>query len=931
MIKFYQNRLREVIVVPTKLKNILVIAFLLSSVSLSAAIIKGTVIDARTGEQIIGATIVVQGTNQGAVTGLDGSFVLKSIQGNCTLVCSYLGYQKQEVSVENGEKRVAIKLDGASTELKTVEVVAHSDKTSDNSARKSEQLSSNVLNVVGAKAIELSPDMTVANVVQRVSGVTVERNNSGDGQYAILRGMDKRYNYTLVNGIKIPSPDNKNRFVPLDIFPAELLDRLEVTKSITPDMEGDAIGGAVNLVMKDAPSKLRLTFNLATGYNSLFFDRNFQSYDAGNLLQQSPYEKYGEGFRARMKDFPTSTVDLNGKKALPNLSGGFSIGNRFLDKKLGVILAGSFQNNYRGNNSLYFSSETASSDASNLPVLKDERNRHYSELQTRFGIHGKIDFRLSTQHKIQLYSAYMNLNNTQVRDEKKINLSYGYNPSAGDYNLSYSTRFKQNTQSILSNTLHGEHLLFGNVLSANWDVVYSKATNKTPDNTTVNTGSSVRSNVEGVIAAVNEDKRWEHNSDEDKAAYLKTTIAATKYVNVSVGGLYRDKERSNFFNEYTLTPYDPATGSTNLIKGVNWNNYTQIQYTVYNPYGSTGDPLNYNASEKIGAGYAQFQYEKGKWKVIAGVRLEHTDQGYNLIHPTDGVQNVGNQVYNDWLPGVHIKYSPWENLNIRASYYRSLNRPSFFEIVPYNIVNEDYTEKGNPNLKHTTADNFDLRYEFFPKPSEQLMVGLFYKKINNPIEYGMTTQGQGTFYMPENFGTATNYGVEVDAIKYFNAFGVKANYTYTKSSITTTKLLNYLDGTTIKTKNVDQTRSLYGQSPSVANVALLYKASKIGFDAQLMGIYNGERLYTVSHYYNNDLWQKESFQLDASVEKKWGHRISTFIKASNLLNSPMIVYLKQTNPANADVASLELCDGGTLVRKDRYGIQFQIGFRMKLE
>ena len=137
------------------------------------------------------------------------------------------------------------------------------------------------MNIVSARTIEVSPDITVANVVQRVSGVTVERNNSGDGQYAILRGMDKRYNYTLVNGIKIPSPDNKNRFVPLDIFPAELLDRLEVTKALTADMEGDAVGGAVNMIMKDAPSQRQLTANLSVGYNASYFDRDFQYFKTG--------------------------------------------------------------------------------------------------------------------------------------------------------------------------------------------------------------------------------------------------------------------------------------------------------------------------------------------------------------------------------------------------------------------------------------------------------------------------------------------------------------------------------------------------------------------------------------------------------------------------------------------------------------------------
>jgi hypothetical protein len=110
-------------------------------------------------------------------------------------------------------------------------------------------------------------------------GVTIERNSNGDGQYAILRGMDKRYNYTLVNGVKIPSPDNKYRYVPLDIFPSDLLDRLEVYKTLTPAMEGDAIGGAVNMVMKDAPDRFTLSANISSGYNELFLQRNFMSFD----------------------------------------------------------------------------------------------------------------------------------------------------------------------------------------------------------------------------------------------------------------------------------------------------------------------------------------------------------------------------------------------------------------------------------------------------------------------------------------------------------------------------------------------------------------------------------------------------------------------------------------------------------------------------
>jgi len=914
----------------------------LSCMSTYAGVVRGIVRDSKTGEALVGATVSVKGeTRNGTTSGLDGTFVLKTILANTVVVecncVSYAKYSKELTVSTTGKNDIVIELTPSQLELQTVEVVA-TNKTTDYGALSLEKLSPNVVNIISARAMELSPDITVANVVQRVSGVSVERNSNGDGQYAILRGMDKRYNYTLVNGIKIPSPDNKNRFVPLDIFPAELLDRLEVTKSLTPEMEGDAIGGTVNMIMKDAPSHFKVTFNLATGYNSLFFNHDFLTYNTKDILKQSPYERYGAAYPAKFKDFPAAVVDLKNAKALPNLLGGFSVGNRFLNKKLGVILAASFQSTNRGNNSRYFSSQTASSDASNLPVLKDYQSRMYSNQQIRYGVHGKIDYLFSKNHKLQLYSAFIGLENNQVRDTKSINLEYGYRPSTNDYSVSYDTRFRQNSQTIFTNTLHGEHEFLNKMLILDWNAVYSKAENQTPDNSTVYTKSTVTGGVEGFISVADKGEvvRWEHNSDQDKAAYFKAVVAADKKLSVTTGAMYRTKSRSNFYNEYTFTPYDSDTKNTNLIKGINWNNYSQISFAVKNPFGSVGDPLNYDASENISAGFFQFKFENAKWKILAGLRLEHTIQGYNLLHAVDGVKNTGNQEYNDWLPGINLKYSPWLNHNFRLSYFRSINRPSFFEIVPYNVVNEDFTEKGNPDLKHTVADNFDARYEFFPKPTEQFMVGLFHKRIKDPIEYGMVSAGQGSFFMPDNFGSATNYGIELDAIKYFNAFGIKANYTYTKSQITTTKLLNYTDDSAgssakILTKNVNQTRPLYGQSPSVANLALLYKNSSLNFDVQVMGVFTGKRLYAISRYYENDMWEKESFQLDASLEKRWGTRWSFFAKSSNLLNSPMILYLKQKNPANDIVQQVEFTNGGTLVRKDYYGVQIQFGVRMKLD
>ena len=153
-------------------------------------------------------------------------------------------------------------------------LIARTQKNSETSARFTEKSALQVVNVVSAQTIELSPDLTIANVVQRMSGVTIEKNSTGEAEYAIVRGMDKRYNYTLINGIKIPSPNNKHRFIPLSMFPSELADRVEVYKTLTPDMEGDGTGGVVNLVMKDSPPNFFIHTNVELGYNSFFSNQN---------------------------------------------------------------------------------------------------------------------------------------------------------------------------------------------------------------------------------------------------------------------------------------------------------------------------------------------------------------------------------------------------------------------------------------------------------------------------------------------------------------------------------------------------------------------------------------------------------------------------------------------------------------------------------
>ena len=865
--------------------------------------IKGKVLDASTGDEITGAAIILKDNpEKWAVSGLDGSFSMQlESDTEHVILCSLIGYKDAELSYSPAGEPMVIRLQPDTIMLDGATVSAENKGKTEAGARAIEKTSLSVMNVMSARAIELSPDLTVANAIQRMSGVTVERNSSGEGQYAILRGMDKRYNYTLVNGVKIPSPDNKNRFVPLDIFPSEMLDRLEVTKALTADMEGDGIGGAVNLVMKDAPERMEVNANLATGYNALYFSRDFESFSHRAGQKMSPYERMGrpEDYAVTMDDFTTENMHLRSARPRPDVIGGFSFGDRYFNNRLGLMLAVSYQNLFRGKDTdLYYVSGSSGNGT---------ENRTYSEEQSRLGAHAKLDYRFNGRHKLMLYAGYMDLRESEVRN--------------GQNRKDWIVKMQWNRQYIINTTLKGEHsFLEKNRLKLDWTGVFSKAYSTSPDNSKI----YINMQQPHLYNTDSAEKRWEHNSDRDFAFYANLSydfnFGLEHSLLLKAGGMYRNKIRDSFFNEYT---FDSATGREDLqYYGSDWTNFDQLLLTP-RAYGNIGDPLNYDAWENIAAGYFMARYNWKGLEVIAGVRAEHTDQGYTLDFPRK-TESEGDQNYTDILPSVHLKYNVHKNANLRFSYGRSINRPGFFEIVPYTVLNEDYDEKGNPELQHTVADNLDLRYEFFPKSSEQFMVGLFWKNLQNPIEYGLINEGQATYISPMNFGNAMNAGVEIDIMKYFNWFGIKANYTWTKSSITTNKRLR--EGTEVVT--VTQTRPLYGQAAHVANLSLLFNFPKCGIEAQVSGSYTGKRLSEISNWLDNDIWEAGYMQLDASIEKTFKAGFSIFAKASNLLDTPVLRYI-MPNRMTESLTDYERYKGGVIERREWHAQTVSIGVRYR--
>jgi len=916
---------------------ILILLVQLIAGSAVAATLRGKVKD-NYQEPLTGAHIIVQGQNLYAVAGLDGSFQIQNVKpGSYHVVISFIGYQThdREIIVNANEEIVQLQIELLQdvSQLTEVTVSAMAEGGSDAEARILEKNAPQVVNLLSAKAISLLPDVSVANLVQRMSGLTVQRNSNGDPQYAIVRGMDKRYSYTLVNGLKIPSPDNKNRYVPLDIFPANMLERLEVYKSLTADMEGDAIGGAVNMVMKSAPEHYEMKIDFQTGYNYVNTLYEFDHYNKSQISGQSPRQMYGTGYAAQTNEFTKKNLEVKSGKPIPDLIGSLSIGNRFFNNKLGVLVGGSFQNSYRATKSVWFDYDV-DPYGTDLPQLASLQERHYSIQQMRGAAHARLDYKFNDRNEIKFYTGYYSLNNNETRQIKETSLKLGYNSPQGDATLGYSTRTKTTDQGIFTSSLQGNHKLF-EPLTLAWSAVYSSASNDEPDNARFTRSSTMTNFKEAPQGAEGLTRQWQDNTDTDLTGYLNLTFQPRSWGKslVKTGGMMRHKDRDSNYDIYYFEP-----NPTQQFQGESWNTVSDVTWSLTNPLGAASDALNYKAHENINAAYVLGKLDVEKWEINAGVRVENTDQGYALKNPVGGITSDSTQHYTDVLPSFMAKYRITPIMNLRFSYYKSLSRPGFFEIVPYIYPDDGYPEHGNPGLKRVKAQNVDLRLEIFPNVTDQILVGAFYKNISDPIEYTVTKWGiaNENVLQPNNFGTAHNMGVEVDFTHYFNKFGIRANYTYTHSKITTTKQLpGPVDPNDLSkgytTYFVDQTRALQGQATHIGNLSLLYKDLDQGWESQISLVYTGEKLEAISPYLDNDLYSKPVVILDFSLEKRVSNTVNVFIKATNLLNSAYQMYIKRgVFQQNNQYPYQNDPQNKTLTRRDEYYQSFRAGIRINL-
>jgi len=420
-----------------------------------------------------------------------------------------------------------------------------------------------------------------------------------------------------------------------------------------------------------------------------------------------------------------------------------------------------------------------------------------------------------------------------------------------------------------------------------------------------------------------------------------------KKLTISGGGLIRNKTRDNFYNNYVFSPTINQP-FTNIYQAV-WENNNGPQ----NPLGDVNNPNTYTATERINAYYLMADLQTGKSEFTGGLRLEQTYQNFvSLLDPNVSFGKTVTITYKDWLPDLHWKYTIDDKQQLKASYFKGISRPALYDITFAAITYEDYIVAGNPFLKRTQADNFDLSYTWCHTTQTEFKAAIFYKHIIDAYEKTLLNGNDELYPIPQsglsytpagqlteqlkNTGTAVNYGSEVSYSHSWNYFEVTGNYTYTSSNITRTKkLLTREDpndpSSNLVTVSKPETGPLEGQSKNLANVNLLYKNMPGIWTANLSFIYTGKRIDLVSPWYGLDYWQRQNVTVNLAAEKKLGKSFKIKLSASNLFNNGITDDILVPNPnGQSNLLPGQAQQNKITILKQNFSAYYKLGISWQL-
>ena len=814
--------------------------------------VTGRIIDAATGQGIAESGVQVVGTTIGAQSGLDGRYTIFRVQaGTLTLQVRRLGYAAKTITglvvPAGGTIEQDIALSAANAQLTAVNVTAASERGTVNEALNQQKNATNVVNAITAEQIARSPDGDAAQAVQRVSGITLQ-----DGKYLQARGLGERYTTASLNGARIPSPEPERKVVPLDLFPAGLLQDVTTSKTFTPDQPGDFAGANVNIRTREFPVKRQVNFSTSFGVNSQVMGRTlpFAPRAGGEFLGVSgsarsiPAALSQANFLGTVTQSQFNQIALqqrnvwNATRQTGGPSGSFGAstgGNTILGKRVGYILSGSYgySEEARVNERYAVGQQGANNTVIPLTSVAGETGR--SSIQ--WGGIANFSTLLGRNSRVSLNSTATRSADNEARTDR------GFDENLNDSIARTTLRYVE--RGVATVTAQGEHQLSaGN--KTTWSATYGKTSRREPDRSDV-VYSRASDGKFRLLGSLDGARRLffdlEENNSTAQVDHSVNVGALSNQNTLKVGGYYRVTDRSAaapIFAFLTRAASSVLEQQPDVIFGAA-QACASCSLINVQPVGQAG---SYDASDRTVAGYAMIDWGFGdKVRVIAGARAEAADITVNSS--TQGGFTASAKLKNtDVLPSLLVNTKLSETQNLRLGVTRTLARPEYRELAPvtFRDVLGGVSVTGNDKLLRTLINNYDVRYEIFPADGAVFSVGAFAKVFDKPIERVESATSGAYQARFQNVQRATNVGVELEARTELSFLGGWAetlsgfsNITMMKSSVT----LDTMQALTV----TDKTRQLVGQAPYVVNLGLTYSSRSGSTSATLLYNVVGERIF----------------------------------------------------------------------------------------
>ena len=862
--------------------------------------ISGRVVDP-SGAILVGARIDVQPFGATAVSDQRGEFNISNVPaGDYMLNVSYVGFSNFSIQITVAAGQIAraeasLKVARESEEIVVRAERGHGEAEAINRQRESD----NILQVLPVDVITSLPNTNIADAVGRLPSVTLER-DEGEGKYIQIRGAESRYNNVTIDGVEVAAPEASVRQIKLDTVPANLIDSVEINKTLSADEDGDAIGGSVNLVTKTADERPTFYVNGIGGYTPISGGRSLTEVDS-------------------------------------------FVGDRFgSSKKLGILIGGSWDWNGRGINDVEpvptaipcgGGCSSANPTAPFFTTYSTEDIRDYRYNRTRYGFTGNVDYKLGDVSGVYIRTLYSHFDNYGDR--------WVYTPTAGtfqtplltnaDGNMSFNVQARRPIDVIGSLQVGGKHVLSPKWLLI-WDAAVSRSSETDNGYSSANFVPISGSPLNSVQFAINPNSHTPRlipqggvnifdtsqyaltdldiNKTYSPQLNLEAAFAASKTYNwhghfgtFEFGGKFRNEHKFQdaFDPDYNFTGanapllnsfagnfsdsgyYDGAypgaytTPQADYGKVVGFFNGNQGLFsadpnnTLLNTFSN-----NFDIIERVGAWYGMNIMQFGRVRVQAGLRFEETTEKLFAYNVGGGVPTSGGGTtpltfsplsqtssYLDPLPSAQVRFALGQDSDIRVSYGRGIARPNFGDLPPsFGVsgiipnVPGQVISYGNPNLQSTHSNNYDVLFEQYLKPLGVIQGGFFFKQISNPIYESVktlitpATAQQNPLLQPYindilsspiNGSNAHLWGFEISYLQHLTFLPGFLNGFGLSANYSYTASTAF--GVPLRTDDP----ALQRQAPSTANFSPTYDKGR--FSARLGVSYNGP--YIFSYAYQN--------------------------------------------------------------------------------